>query len=392
MFDIPSIFLPDIIAGHARRHPAKPALICDDALLTWQELADAIDNFASFLLARGIGRGARIGVLAEPTSRAVVAELGALRAGAGVASLSGMASGEALARMIADAAPSLLVIDDHFSSLTASATAAGGPLLELAPTVKIGAALEGELAFEDAVASGRGRRAISFPRLEREDEFVILYSSGTTGEPKGIVLTHGCRLSHCMIIAMEQGYGPNAIVLGGTALYSNTTWSYVTLALFAGGTAVVMRKFDGREAVDLMARWRVTHALLVPAMLRMMLETEGQDALDFTAVKAICTTGSSIPLPIKRQAMARFPGAYFEIYGLTEGFMLMLRPEEAEQHMESVGKPMLGHDIRIIDLKGLVHTPRTYITHHHRQVLGQFTLYIEVPLHYVTAMGVPLNG
>jgi long-chain acyl-CoA synthetase len=351
MFDVPSVFLPDIIAGHARRWPDKLALVCDDATMNWREFDKAICDFARFLMARGIGRGDRVAVLAEPTTRSIVAQFGALRAGAGVASLSGMASGESLARMIADSGAGTLIVDDHFGPTIAAITP-DLPPDALRLRIALGVPPAGWIAFADALARGTAAPARHFPQLERDDDFVVLYSSGTTGVPKGIVLSHACRLANCWLLAVEKRYDAEAVVFSATALYSNTTWTLLTLAFFVGGTAVPMRKFDAVKALGLLQRWRVSHTVLVPAVLRMILDIEGADTADLSAMRALCTTGSQMPLPLKQRAIARFPKAYFEIYGLTEGLILILRPDEAEAHIDSVGKPMLGNDIRIVDETG----------------------------------------
>jgi acyl-CoA synthetase (AMP-forming)/AMP-acid ligase II len=348
MFDVPSVFLPDIIAGHARTRPAKLALVCDDANLTWRQFDDAINAFARYLAARGIGRGHRVAVLAEPTAAAMIVQFGTLRAGACVASVSGMASSDALARMIADSAPNVLVADEHFSDFFARAVT-GAPSAAPDLRIRIGSSPAGWLGLEEVLTEGSAMPPRAFTRIEGEDEFVILYSSGTTGVPKGIVLSHACRLANCWLLAVEQRYDSNAVVFSATALYSNTTWTLVTLALFVGGTAVVMRKFEAKGALDLLRRWRVSHTILVPAVLRMVLDAESEDPSDLSAIRMVCTTGSQMPLALKQRTICRFPGAYFEVYGLTEGLILILKPEDAQDHIDSVGKPMLGNDIRIVD-------------------------------------------
>ncbi|MCX7324964.1 MAG: class I adenylate-forming enzyme family protein [Hyphomicrobiales bacterium] len=353
MFDIPSVFLPDIISGHARRWPEKRALVCDDATMTWRELDIAICAFARFLRSRGVGRGARVAVLAEPTAGAIVAQFGALRAGAGVASLSGMVSGDSLARMIRDSGAETLIVDGHFSPVIAS-IADQLPADMHHTRIAIGDVRGGWTAFADALAEGVAQSDAPFPRLEPDDDFVILYSSGTTGIPKGIVLSHGCRLSNCWLLAVEKRYDADAIVFSATALYSNTTWTLLTLAFFVGGTAVAMRKFEAVPALALLQRWRVTHTILVPAVLRMILDCEGADRADLGTIRALCTTGSQMPRLLKERVIARFPCAYFEIYGLTEGLILILRPDEVLAYIDSVGKPMIGNDIRIIDDAGRV--------------------------------------
>jgi len=346
-FEVPSVALPDILDSHARRAPGKIALVCDDATLTYAELEAAVSSFARWLLARGIGRGERVAILGEPTSQTFVAMHGALRAGACVASLSGMASTASLARMLDDSGARILVMDDAFAARVLEALTQ----VESAPPhlmLRIGGEAPGWIAFAIALAQGRALPKTPWPRIDPEDDFVILYSSGTTGVPKGIVLSHRGRLANSWMLAVEMKAGTDAIVFSGTAFYSNTTWTLLNLAFFVGGTAVAMRRFEAQRALQLIVDRRVTHTVLVPAILRMILDAEDARPADLSSIRAICSVGSALPLPLKQRLVARFPDAFCEIYGLTEGLILFLSPQDAAVHIGSVGKAMMAYDIRII--------------------------------------------
>jgi acyl-CoA synthetase (AMP-forming)/AMP-acid ligase II len=345
-FDVPSVLLPDILEGHARRTPGKSALVCEDATLTYAEFDAAVAGFARWLLARGIGRSERVAILGEPTSQTIVALHGVLRAGACVASLSGMASAASLARMLEDSGAKVLIVDDAFAPRIAEALAEGAALPPL--SLRIGSDAPGWLSFASALAEGRDLPKAPWPRIDPEDDLVILYSSGTTGVPKGIVLSHRGRLANCWMMAVEMKAGPDAVVFSGTAFYSNTTWTLLNLAFFVGGTAVPMRRFEPQRALQLLVEHRVSHTVLVPAILRMILDAEEGRPADLSAIRAICSVGSALPLPLKQKLVARFPDAFCEIYGLTEGLILFLSPQDAASHIGSVGKAMIAYDIRIV--------------------------------------------
>ena len=346
-FDVPSVVLPDILDGHARRTPGKIALVCDDATLTYAAFEEAISGCARWLLSRGVGRGDRVAILGEPTSQTIIAMHGVMRAGACIASLSGMASTDSLARMLDDSGAKVLMVDDAFAARIADALTEGGaasPPLR----VRIGAEAPGWISFASVLTEGGALPKQPWPRIDPEDDLVILYSSGTTGVPKGIVLSHRGRLANSWMLAIEMKAGPDAVVFSGTAFYSNTTWTLLNIAFFVGGTAVPMRRFEAQRALQLITENRVTHTILVPAILRMILEVEERQPADLTAIRGICSVGSAIPLPLKQKLVARFPDAFCEVYGLTEGLILFLSPQDAAAHIGSVGKAMMAYDIRIV--------------------------------------------
>lgn len=346
-FEVPSVVLPDILEGHARRSPGKVALVCDDATLTYGAFDAAVASFARWLLSRGIGRGERVAILGEPTSQTIIALHGAARAGACIASLSGMASAESLGRMLEDSGARVLIVDDAFAGrVTEAMTAANCPPPPL--MLRIGEVVPGQISFAAALEEGAALPKAPWPRIDPEDDYVILYSSGTTGVPKGIVLSHRGRLANSWMLAVEMKAGPDAVVFSGTAFYSNTTWTLLNLAFFVGGTAVPMRRFEARQALRLLTENRVSHTILVPAILRMILDAADAEPADLSAIRAICSVGSALPLPLKQKLVSRFPDAFCEVYGLTEGLILFLAPQDAAAHIESVGKAMMAYDIRIV--------------------------------------------
>lgn len=349
MFDIPDYYLPAITRIHARSTPDKIALICEDGSLSWGDFEVRMCAFARFLNEHGIGRGDCVAVLAEPTIDAIVAQFGAIKSGAHVASLSGMVSGESLTSMIADSNAAVLIVDNHFLPRI-EALLDALPIDMLRFRVFLGNAKDGWSSFREIIAADTGG-TFSVP-IERDQPYVLIYSSGTTSTPKGIVLSHGSRLANASVLAIEKRYDSRAIVFCATALYSHTTWTLLNLAFLVGGTAVVMRKFDAREALRLIDRYRVSHTVLVPAQVRMLLDAAEEEAADLGSIRTICTTGSAMTASLKQRTIERFPEAYFEIYGLTEGLVLILKPEDTKEHADSVGKPLLGNDIRIIDDAG----------------------------------------
>ena len=347
-FDTPDVLLPEIIGLHARSFPEKPALVCGEVVASWREFDARLNAFASALLRLGAGRNSRVGVLADPCVEAIYAEFGTLRAGAAVASLSTLVTPDALAEMIADSRATVLVVTERYREVVDAIR----DRLNNVPEegyILIGGSAPGWINFDSLLRAAPASAAALPDQLCGGDELCIIYSSGTTSTPKGIVLTHRCRLMTALMTSGELGYNAKSIVLVAAALHSNTAWSLLIRGFLFGATVVLMTRFDAREFCRLVAAHRVTHTTLVPVQIQKILDEPDAVAPALSSIKALVSTGSFMPLALKQRVIARFPEAFYEVYGLTEGIAAMLKPEDMAQHIDSSGRPAIGNDIRILD-------------------------------------------
>jgi acyl-CoA synthetase (AMP-forming)/AMP-acid ligase II len=177
----------------------------------------------------------------------------------------------------------------------------------------------------------------------------IIYSSGTTGSPKGIVQDHLFRWSN-MQRAAQSGYSNRSVTLLATPLYSNTTLATLFGALASGGTVVLMDKFTTDGYLSLAQATRATHTVLVPVQYQRLLANERFDAFDLSAFEMKFCTGAPFAAKLKAEVLRRWPGGLIEIYGMTEGGgACMLEAHRFPDKLHTVGRPMRGHDIRVID-------------------------------------------
>jgi acyl-CoA synthetase (AMP-forming)/AMP-acid ligase II len=179
------------------------------------------------------------------------------------------------------------------------------------------------------------------------DECNIIYSSGTTGLPKGIVHSHACRLNWATDLGLALRYHAGAVTVCSVGLYSNIMWATMLATLLLGGTLVVMPAYSSEALLDTIARHRVSHGAFVPVQLQRLLETDCEGR-DLGSLQTLMCCGSPLPLSVKRAIPQRLNCGLIELYGLTEGLVTTLDPEDFDRKLESVGRPIPGQQLQIL--------------------------------------------
>ena len=339
------------VRGHAGARPAQPALIDDEHALSWAELDALMDRIAARLQRDGVAAGEAIAVCAASSVRYAAIFLGALRAGVVVAPLAPGVTPQSFASMLADSGARLL-----FHDATADAAMQGLdadlPRIELADAGRghEASAASRSLAFADWLAP-KGLRPAEV-EIAPDAPFNIIYSSGTTGTPKGIVQSHGMRWAH-VARGARYGYGASAVTILATPLYSNTTLVVFFPTVAFGGTCVLMAKFDAARYLTLAERHRATHTMLVPVQYQRIMASAAFAAHDLSSFRFKFCTSAPFGAALKADVLARWPGGLIEFYGMTEGGgTCILAAHEQPDKLHTVGPPADGHDIRLIDEAG----------------------------------------
>jgi acyl-CoA synthetase (AMP-forming)/AMP-acid ligase II len=334
--------LAELIHLHAQEAPGRRALVQGGESLDYGALDALMDRVGAALQRDGIQAGETIAICAGTSLAYAVTYLGALRVGVVVAPLAPGATPESLAGMLDDADARLLFTDQAVAEALGS-RAASVPRIAL-DGGSAGVAWTGWLA-----EPGRRPQAVT---VDRAWPFNIIYSSGTTGEPKGIVQPHGMRWVHVQRGA-AYGYGADTVTLLSTPLYSNTTLVVFFPTLAYGGTVLLMPKFDAAAYLQLAERERVTHTMLVPVQYQRIMARPDFGRYDLSSFRVKFSTSAPFSAALKADVLQRWPGGLVEFYGMTEGGGTCIL--EAHLHpdkLHTVGRPAQGHDIRLIDEAG----------------------------------------
>jgi acyl-CoA synthetase (AMP-forming)/AMP-acid ligase II len=272
--------------------------------------------------------------------------LGAGKAGVSVVPLNTSVSDAAVAAMVRDSgAAAIAASGEHCRRV--DDLLAGGQLP--AAMRKLGVDAPGDGGWTE-IAPWMARQATTPPAVDvgPDSECNIIYSSGTTGLPKGIVHTHGCRFDWGADLAIALRYRSDCVTVCSLGLYSNISWVAMLCTVVVGGTLVVLPSFSAAALVDAIERHGITHGGFVPVQFQRLLELPGIEARRLSSLQAIMCCGSPLPAPLKRATRATLDCELIELYGLTEGIITTLAPEDFDAHLESVGKPIPGQRLKLV--------------------------------------------
>ena len=325
-----------VLGRWAELQPEAIALRDDTRELSWHQLHDRVERLAAQLLETGLQRGQSVAVLGTSCINYALVFLAAVRAGGVAAPLTTSASKEQLIGMARDSGAKHLFIDQ-------------------AKSAELGADFVQELdriALEDVDdwMAPEGTRA---PVLEpgTKDPFNIIYSSGTTGIPKGIVHSHLMRWRQFASTAasyLDAGLPVRA--LASTPLYSNTTMVAFLPPLLAGGTVNIMGKFNTVGWLQRAQENKVTATMLVPVQYQRLMAEPRFDDFDLTALALKYCTSAPFPAELKAEVLRRMPGGLIEIYSMTEGGVVcLLACHEFPDKLHTVGRPAPGSELKVLD-------------------------------------------
>jgi long-chain acyl-CoA synthetase len=326
------------------RFAERDAMVFEDRRWSWRALDEAAGRVAASLAARGLEPGERIVMLVSNRPEFVVTLLAALRLGAIAVPVSVREQAPGLAWILGQCAAAAIVHDDALADRLPLATDAPALRLRLA-TAEIAALADGETAPLRTAAPVR-----------EEDTAVILYTSGTTGRPKGATLSHVGIVHSAIHYEVNMRLGPDErSALAVPASHVTGLVALIATMWRVGGALVVVAEFKAPAFLALAARERITHTLMVPAMYALCLMQPDLERLDLSAWRIGAYGGAAMAASTIETLAARLPGLTpMNAYGSTETTSpaTLMPIGEQPTHLESVGRPLQCVDIVVVDDDG----------------------------------------
>ncbi len=312
----------------------EPAIADSQNTLNWNELAALTARIAAQLQRDGLARGQAVAILGATNVNYALVYLAAVRAGGCAAPLTTSATPTQLIAMLGDSGARHLFID-----AAKLADLAGHDLGDV------------KIVMLNALDSWMADEGETYTAMAPvpTDPFNIIYSSGTTGTPKGIIHSHAMRW-HQMAGGYKSIYGRDTRSLVSTPLYSNTTLAVFLPTICHGGFARLMEKFDVASYLAHAVADHTTHTMLVPVQYQRLMAYDGFDGHDLSNFVVKFCTSAPFPAELKADVVKRWPGGLVEIYGMTEGGVVcMLQAHNFPDKLHTVGQPVTGHELIVLD-------------------------------------------
>lgn len=347
--------LATLIFRHTRFRPDATAVVFGDERLTYAQFGARVARAANLLCSLGIGKGDKVATVLGNSREALELVWAVPAVGAALVPLSPLLMPSGLASLLRDSDAVCLVSQRSMLPTLDAIRADLAPLLPGRVLLIDGAT--GDFGDYGALTAAQPETFVPQP-CGANDLFNIMYTSGTTGLPKGIMHSHAVRSMYCLLMAAAYRMTPESRTLHAGAIVFNGAYVTMMPTFWLGATYVLLPQFDADATIAAIERERITHIVLVPTQIIAILSSPQYRPERLASLECILSLGAPLLQQHKDRLSADLPRRFYELYGLTEGFVTILDRDEAVRKSGSVGRPTQYFDMRIVDQDGRDLPPR----------------------------------
>ena len=344
--------------------PDRTAIIFEGERFTYEQLQERVNRLANALSDLGVGSGDRVAIMQVNCHQLIESYFAAAKLDAIFVPINFRAQADELSQMLNDSEPAVLFVGGRYVDLVKSVMDRVVPPNYIASLEE---RVGGEWLFYEDLLESSPPDELHFPEGDDEDTTILMFTAGTTGVPKGVMLTHQSFTSYLLANVTPPDPELEERNLLSVPLYHIAGIQTVLAAVYGGRTLIVMRQFEPGECMELVQRERANRAMMVPTMLNQIMDHPRFAEYDLSSLEVITYGAAPMPLEVIRRAIKEFPGARFiNAFGQTEtastitmlppeDHVLEGSPEEVEiklKRLTSIGRPLDDVEVGIVDEDG----------------------------------------
>lgn len=340
----------DMLRRSAERFPDKPAILWQGTALSYRSLDEAANRLANRLIALGLKKEAKVGIICRNRTEYGIAFFGVARSGCVLVNISVLYAPDELAFVLDKADVELLICEDLFAE---KVDGLRNQLTRILHYVVIGEVRDWAESFDAFVADGEDR----YPDIEidENDPFCMTYTGGTTGRPKGVLCSHRNRAVTAHTVMVEEAIDPRDVVGVVTPMFHVAALNIMFQpAILAGATTTMLSKWDVGDFATMAKSVGMTAAFMVPTQISMVISDENFDVANFAAWRKLSFAGAPMPDWVQRAVMEKLPDIRMtQIYGQSEmGVLTSLRYWDLPEKLGSIGRQAFNVDVAVVDTEG----------------------------------------
>tara|TARA_B100000945_G_scaffold305728_1_gene292491 strand:+ start:2508 stop:4034 length:1527 start_codon:yes stop_codon:yes gene_type:complete len=341
-----------LLPRHARYRSAHEAFVIGEQRLNYYELNSRVNLVANALLAAGVRKGEKMATVLPNCEELMLLYWAAAKTGIVIVPSSTLLEASGLVTLINDSDAAIVFADASFKKIIEKMQ---NNLLGIKREhwILVGE-FEEKLKFKNWSDFIYGVPDHEPPdaNIVDDDVYNIMYSSGTTGAPKGIVHTHYVRANYCTLFASAWRMTPESIVLHAGAIVFNGAMLSLMPWMYLGATYILHKTFDPVEVMKTIFREKVTHIVMVPSQIVALLNHPNYDPKKLSSLEMLQSVGAPLLVEYKQKLNESLPGIFYELYGVTEGFFTILDRDDVVRKIGSVGSVPAFNEIIILNENG----------------------------------------